>query len=114
MKNNSSKQNLRPGQKIKTKSQPTNSTVVSTNMKSILGDTEISFDQFCSVMSRLEITDHDDYKIWWSEVGKQNGFPAAPAVRFGIEDVWSQVRIAKGYLRLLNALQQPASAFYDV
>ena len=65
-------------------------------------------------MSRLEIAEHDDYQIWWREVGKQNGFPAAPAVSFGINDVWEQVRINKGYLRLLNALQQPSSAFYDV
>ena len=108
MKNNSSKHSLRPGQKFKAQPQLTNSTVVRTNMK--------SYDEFTTTMARLEILDSESYEAFRSKLADDCGFPKYPATYYEIEieSIWEECRITKGYLRLLNALQNPASAFYDV
>jgi hypothetical protein len=72
---------------------------------------QISLDQFLMTMSRLEIFDSESYDEWFRSIGKWNAFPAFPATEFGIDEIWKQVQITRGYLRLLSALQRPLSDF---
>jgi hypothetical protein len=73
---------------------------------------QMTFEKFCMTMARLKIDCSEEYEIWWKKVDKWNPeFPEFPATKFGIEDIWKQVRITRGYLRLLNALEKPLSAF---
>lgn len=71
----------------------------------------ISLEEFCITMSRLEIWDSKSYEDWFQEVGRWNGFPEFPATQFRINRIWREVKIAAGYLRLLNAIDKPLSAF---
>ena len=71
----------------------------------------MTMSDFCMTMSRLEIFDSKSYEAWFQEVGRWNEFPEFPAIHFGVDRIWREVRITSGYLKLLKAIDQPLSAF---
>lgn len=71
----------------------------------------MNLQEFCAAMARLEISNCEEYEAWWSEVGRWNDFPKHPVDQFKLHDLWREVGITRGHLRLLNALAQPLSSF---